>query len=59
MNDPKPMIEERIRRHAVGLTDKQLTGRVVLVGYDPAWLRPFVRELERSNSLLGRKALAI
>src|SRR4029077_20849573 len=59
MSDPKPMSEEQIKRNAVGLTQKQLSGKVVLVDYDPAWPRLFVRESERINSILGRNALAI
>jgi GrpB-like predicted nucleotidyltransferase (UPF0157 family) len=59
MSDPKPMTEEQIKRNAVGLTQKQLRGKVVLVDYDPAWPRLFVRESERINSTLGRNALAI
>ena len=57
--DPKPMTEEQIKRNAVGLTAKQLSGKVVLVDYNPAWPRLFVRESERINSVLGRNALAI
>ncbi len=56
---PNPMTEEQIKRNAVGLTQKQLSGKVVLVDYDPAWPSLFVRESERINSVLGRKALAI
>ncbi len=59
LDQPKPMTEEQIRRSAVGLTQKQLSGKVVLVGYDPAWPRLFVRESERICSALGRNALAI
>ncbi|HVH14278.1 MAG TPA: GrpB family protein [Candidatus Angelobacter sp.] len=55
----KPMTEEQIKRNAVGLTPKQLSGKLVLVDYDPAWPRLFARESERINSALGRKALAI
>lgn len=57
--DPKPMTEEQIKRNAVGLSQKQLSGKVVLVDYDPAWPRLFARESERINSILGRNALAI
>jgi len=53
------MTEEQIKRTAVGLTQKQLIGKVVLVDYDPAWPRLFVRETERINSALGQKAHAI
>ena len=58
-HDPKPMTEEQIKRNAVGLTQKQLSGKVILVDYDPAWPRLFARESERISSALGRKALAI
>src|SRR5467141_606988 len=56
---PKPMTEEQIMRVAVGLSQKQLSGKVVLVDYDPAWPRLFLRESDRINSALGRSALAI
>jgi GrpB-like predicted nucleotidyltransferase (UPF0157 family) len=59
MNDPNPMTEEQIKRTAVGLTRNQLSGKVVLVDYDPAWPGLFVRESERIKSVLGRNALAI
>lgn len=56
---PDPMTEEQIKRTAVGLTQKQLSGKVVLVDYDPTWPRLFVREAERIKSALGPNALAI
>ena len=56
---PKPMTEEQIKRVAVGLSQKQLSGQVVLVDYDPTWPRLFVRESERISSALSRNALAI
>ncbi len=56
---PKPMTEERIRRVTVGLTPKQVSGKVVLVDYDPAWPLLFAREDERIKSALGAKALFI
>ena len=37
---PTPMTEEQIKRNAVGQTQKQLSGKIVLVDYDPAWPRP-------------------
>ena len=40
---PKPMTEEQIMRVAVGLSQKQLSGKVVLVDYDPTWPRLFLR----------------
>ena len=59
MNDPDPMTEEQIKRTAVGLTQKQLSGQVVVVDYDLAWPGLFVKEFERIKSVLGRNALAI
>ncbi len=56
---PKPMTEEQIKKVTIGLTQKQLSGNVVLVDYDPAWPSLFARESERINSVLGRNALAI
>ena len=56
---PKPMTEEQIKRVTVGLTQKQLSGRVVLVDYDPTWPALFAREHKRIRSALGGKALSI
>ncbi len=56
---PKPMTEEQIRRITVGPTPKQMSGKVVLVDYDPAWPVLFAREKERIKSALGAKALSI
>ncbi len=52
---PKPMTEEQIRRVTVGLTPKQISGKVVLVDYDPAWPVLFAREKERIKSALARR----
>jgi GrpB-like predicted nucleotidyltransferase (UPF0157 family) len=54
-----PKTEEQIKRTAVGLTQKQLSGKVVLVDYDPEWPRLFARESERIKSVLCRDAFAI
>ena len=56
---PKPMTEEQIRKSAVGLTQKQISGKIVLVDYDPAWPLLFARDLERIKSTLGAKAFSI
>jgi GrpB-like predicted nucleotidyltransferase (UPF0157 family) len=56
---PNPMTDEQIKRTAVGLTPKQLSGKVVLVDYDPAWPLLFAREYERIKSALGGTALSI
>ena len=58
-DQPKPMTEEQIKRAAVGLTPKQLSGKVILVDYDPAWPGLFARESRRISSALGMNALAI
>ena len=55
----KPMTEKEIKRAAVGLTQKQISGRVVLVDYDPAWPMLFDKEEDRIRSALGPKALSI
>lgn len=55
----KPMTEEQIRKSAVGLTEKQLSGQVVLDEYDPAWPTLFSRESKRIRSAMGENALAI
>ncbi|OLC61355.1 hypothetical protein AUH73_07465 [archaeon 13_1_40CM_4_53_4] len=55
----KPMTEEQIRRITVGPTPKQMSGKVDLVDYDPAWPVLFTRENERIKSALGSKALSI
>ena len=56
---PKPMTEEQIRKTAVGLTLKQISGKVALVDYDPAWPDLFARESQRVKAALGAKALSI
>src|SRR5207247_8473176 len=56
---PKPMTEEQIRKSTVGLTQKQISGKIVLVDYDPAWPLQVIRENERIKSTLGAKALSI
>ena len=58
-NASKPMTEEQIRKSAVGLTEKQLSGQVVLVEHDPAWPMLFARESTRIRSAMGGNGLAI
>ena len=55
----KPMTEEQIKKSAVGLTEKQLSGQVVLVEYDPTWPMLFAREYRRIRSVMGENGLAI
>lgn len=55
----KPMTEEQIKKSAVGLTKRQLSGQVVLVEYDPVWPMLFARESERIVSAIGENGLAI
>jgi GrpB-like predicted nucleotidyltransferase (UPF0157 family) len=59
LSDPKPMTEEQMRRITVGPAPKQLTGKIAIVDYDPAWPLLFARENERIKSALGAKALSI
>ena len=56
---PEPMTEEQIRRITVGPPPKQMSEKVALVDYDPAWPVLFARENERIKSALGAKALSI
>ena len=56
---PEPMTEEQIRRITVGPPPKQMSEKVALVDYDPAWPLLFARENERIKTALGSKALAI
>ena len=56
---PEPMTEEQIRRITVGPPPKQMSGKIALVDYHPAWPLLFAREHERIKSALGSKALAI
>jgi GrpB-like predicted nucleotidyltransferase (UPF0157 family) len=53
------MTEEQMRRITVGPAPKQLTGKIAIVDYDPAWPLLFARENERIKSALGAKALSI
>ncbi len=55
----KPMTKEQIRRVAVGLAPKQMSGKVVFVDYNPGWPVLFARESERIRSALGAKAISI
>ena len=56
---PEPMTEEQIRRITVGPPPTQMSGKVTLVDYDPAWPLLFALENERIKTALGSKALAI
>ena len=56
---PEPMSEEQTLKGVVGLTQKQISGKVVLVDYDPAWPTLFASENKRIRSALGAKALAV
>jgi len=53
-----PMIEEQLRAVTVGELEP-LSGRVLLVEYDPDWPAQFLREAERIRSALGARALSV
>ena len=50
--------EEEIRAHTIGEL-KPLSGRILIVDYDPHWPGLFVREADRIRSVLGSQALRI
>jgi GrpB-like predicted nucleotidyltransferase (UPF0157 family) len=57
-NNPATMTEEQLRAVTVGEL-KPLTGRILIVDYDPQWPEMFAREAERIRSALGRRAVRI
>jgi GrpB-like predicted nucleotidyltransferase (UPF0157 family) len=53
-----PPTEEQIRAHTIGeLTP--LSGRILIVDYDPLWPELFERECDRILAVLGNRALRI
>lgn len=50
--------EEQIRTHTIGEL-KPLSGRILMVEYDPRWPELFAREADRIRAVLGRRALRI
>lgn|SRR5262249_46865210 len=55
---PAPLTEEQIRNHTIGEL-RPLSGKIVVMEYDPCWPGLFQREAERIHSLLGSRALRI
>jgi GrpB-like predicted nucleotidyltransferase (UPF0157 family) len=54
----RPLTEEEIRASVIGEL-KPLSGRILIVDYDPHWPDLFQREADRVRSVLGRRALRI
>lgn len=54
----RPLTEDEIRAATVGEL-KPLTGRIVLVEYDPVWPRLFEREAARVRAILGNQVLRL
>ena len=53
-----PLTEEQIRTHTIG-ERKPLSGRILIVDYDPHWQELFRREPDRIRAVLGSRALQI
>ena len=53
-----PLTKERMHAHPVGEAEP-VSGRVLIVDYDPHWPRLFWRESVRIRAALGRRALRI
>jgi GrpB-like predicted nucleotidyltransferase (UPF0157 family) len=58
-NISTPLTEEQIRAHTIGELDEPLSGRILIVDYDPRWPELFRREADRVRAALGRRALRI
>lgn len=57
-NTHPPLTEEEIRAHTIGEL-RPVSGKVLVVDYDPQWPYIFQREAERIRSVLGSGALQI
>jgi GrpB-like predicted nucleotidyltransferase (UPF0157 family) len=55
---PAPLTEEQIRASTVGEL-RPLSGRIVIVDYDPRWPELFDREADRLRGVLGPRAMRI
>jgi GrpB-like predicted nucleotidyltransferase (UPF0157 family) len=53
-----PLTEEQIHAHTIGEL-RPLSGRILIVDYDPRWPELFAREADRIRNVLGRRALRI
>jgi GrpB-like predicted nucleotidyltransferase (UPF0157 family) len=58
LDNHTPRTEEEIRAYTIG-EPKPLSGRILIVEYDPHWPDLFAREADRIRSLLGSRALRI
>ena len=58
LNRDRPSTEEQIRAHTIGEL-RPLSGKILIVDYDPRWLELFQREAERIRSVLRSQALQI
>src|SRR5215831_3766169 len=56
--DRAPMTEEQIRSATIGEL-KPLSGRILIVDYDPRWPELFAREADRIRAALANRALRI
>lgn len=54
----KPLTEEQIRNHTIGEL-RPLSGKIVIVDYDPRWPELFQQEAARIRGALGGRALQI
>lgn len=57
-DDRPPLAEEQIRANTIGEL-QPLSGRILIVDYDPQWPGVFEREADRIRAVLGRRALRI
>jgi GrpB-like predicted nucleotidyltransferase (UPF0157 family) len=53
-----PLTEEQIRAHTIG-EPTLLSGRILIVDYDPQWPELFAREADRIRAVLGKRAMRI
>src|SRR5271167_852495 len=53
-----PLTDEQIHTYTIGELNP-LSGRILIVDYDPRWPKLFRREADRIRAVLGRRALRI
>ncbi len=58
LDNRPPLTEEQIRILTIGEL-KPLSGRILIVNYDPQWPELFAREADRIRAVLGDRALRI
>ena len=58
MNSYGPLSEEQIRKNTIGKL-QPLSGRILIVDYDPQWPELFLREADRVQAALRERALRI